>query len=166
MGVSSTAWALSVGATTVRGCLSNYSTTGRDLDVVAPGGGRDARPARTPYDRAVCRPGLGAPDIYQQTLTSLSSFGLVNEYEGTSMAAAHVSGVAALLIATRRLGANPSPAALERQLERTSRDLGAPGFDARYGYGLLNASSALRLGPSAALKARRASVAALRRIGP
>ena len=39
---------LSVGATTEHGCLADYSNTGADLDIVAPGGGRDARIAGRP----------------------------------------------------------------------------------------------------------------------
>jgi serine protease len=60
------------------------------------------------------------------------------------MAAPHVSGVAALVIASGRLGRRPSPRLTEEHLERTSRDIGAPGFDPRYGHGLLDAAAALR----------------------
>jgi len=71
-------------------------------------------------------------------------FGLPRGYEGTSMAAPHVSGTAALLVASGRLGKRPSPAAIEHRLESTARDIGAPGFDTRYGNGLLDAAAALR----------------------
>jgi len=60
------------------------------------------------------------------------------------MSAPHVSGIAALLIATRRLGKHPSPRALEERIESTSRDIGPPGFDTRYGHGLVDAAAALR----------------------
>jgi serine protease len=60
------------------------------------------------------------------------------------MAAPHVSGVAALLIGSRRLGPRPTPAAVEKRLKLTARDIGAPGWDARYGWGLLDAAAALR----------------------
>jgi serine protease len=60
------------------------------------------------------------------------------------MAAPHVSGVAALLIASRRIGRDPSPGAVERHLESTARDIGLPGWDARYGWGLLDAAAVLR----------------------
>ena len=60
------------------------------------------------------------------------------------MASPHVAGAAALVMATGRLGPNPKPAAVEHLLESTSRDLGAPGFDNRYGNGLLDVAAALR----------------------
>jgi serine protease len=58
------------------------------------------------------------------------------------MAVPHVSATAALVIASGVLGANPSPDAVERRLETTARDLGQPGPDRRYGYGLIDAGAA------------------------
>lgn len=54
---------------------------------------------------------------------------------GTSMAAAFVSGAAALLFA-----AQPSITALQVRdiLQRTATDIGSPGRDTTYGYGLVN----------------------------
>jgi subtilisin family serine protease len=61
---------------------------------------------------------------------------------GTSVAAAHVSGVAALI-----LERNPGidPAALEEVLFSTARDLGAPGRDPMFGYGLVDPYRALNV---------------------
>jgi serine protease len=58
------------------------------------------------------------------------------------MAAPHVSAAAALVVASGVLGVDPSPDAITQQLTQTARDLGAPGYDVRYGSGLLNAAVA------------------------
>jgi serine protease len=136
---------LAVAATTFNGCEADYSNAGSDVDVAAPGGGVDAPNADNPWDASHCRPDDNGHYVYQQTFThGIRRFGLPGGYEGTSMAAPHVSGIAALLIATRRLGKHPSPTALERHIEATARDIGPPGFDARYGHGLVDAAAALR----------------------
>jgi hypothetical protein len=55
-----------------------------------------------------------------------------------------VSAIAALLIATHRLGNHPRPGRVATQLRRTARDLGDEGYDTRYGHGLVDAAAALR----------------------
>ena len=66
---------------------------------------------------------------------------------GTSMASPYVAASAALLLA-----ANPvlTPTAVESRLERNATDLGAPGHDDHYGYGLVSPYGALTdaVGPS------------------
>ena len=63
--------------------------------------------------------------------------------EGTSFATPHVSAIAALIIATKRLGAHPTPLAVKQRIEQTATDLGPPGYDERYGFGLVNAAAAI-----------------------
>jgi serine protease len=138
-------YVLAVAATTNRGCQANYSNSGTLVDLSAPGGGVDAANSDTPYDAAKCRPDSPGRSILQETFVhSIARFGLPHGYVGTSMAAPHVSGVAALVIASGRLGANPSPDAVEHHIESTARDIGLPGWDPRYGWGLLDAAAALR----------------------
>ena len=132
---------VSVGATTIHGCLSDFSNDGRGLDLVAPGGGADAEIAGDTNCHPTEPPG---PDIFQMTFlgTSVRRFGLPSGYEGTSMAVPHVSATAALIIASRVLGAHPTPGQLEARLKQTAGDIGPPGYDTRYGAGLINAGRA------------------------
>jgi serine protease len=120
--------------------VGDYSNEGQDLDLVAPGGGTDAALEGDPGCHPQDPPGL---DIFQMTFTnSVRKFGLPDGYIGTSMAAPHASATAALVVASGLLGPNPTPAAIERRLELTARDLGAPGRDEHYGAGLLDAARA------------------------
>jgi serine protease len=141
---------ISVGATTIDGCQADYSNGGTGLKLVAPGGGSDAPNADNATDLANCHPGQDGPPIYQQTFSrdgAVRSFGIRGpEYEGTSMASPHAAAAAALLIASKRLGVHPTANAVEARLEHTARDLGQPGYDTRYGYGLIQ--PALALGPT------------------
>ena len=61
-------------------------------------------------------------------------------YEGTSMATAHVSGLAAMLY---QQGIT-KPAAIEAALKRSATDLGPAGRDDQYGFGMINARAAVR----------------------
>lgn len=136
---------IAVAATTFDGCEADYSNAGRDIDVSAPGGGVDAPNADNPWDIAHCRPDESIHYVYQQTFTSgIRHFGLPRGYEGTSMAAPHVSGIVALMISSKVLGTNPSPFQIEQRIEATARDVGPLGFDDRYGHGLVDAAAALR----------------------
>src|SRR4051795_466872 len=138
---------ISVGATTFDGCLADYSNAGRGLDLVAPGGGQDAAFSGNPNDKANCKPSGADHHIVQQTLwRDVRHFKLVG-FEGTSFATPHVTAAAALLIATKRLGAHPTPAAIKARLKATARDLGAAGTDRFYGAGLLDVGAALAPDP-------------------
>lgn len=140
-------YALSVGATTVDGCLANYSDVGNGLDMVAPGGGADSRVIdgrRGSTDTTNCRRRSSDLPIFQVTFgRSLKHFGIPNDYEGTSMASPHVAGVAALIVASGIIGPDPTPAAITERLELTAHDIGYPGYDTRYGFGLVNAGAAV-----------------------
>jgi subtilisin family serine protease len=66
---------------------------------------------------------------------------------GTSMAAPHVSGAAALIIDTKKCDLNLdgvcTPAEVQQRLEQTAIDLGDSGKDNLYGSGLVNVYNAL-----------------------
>jgi serine protease len=146
---------ISVGATTKDGCQASYTNYGTGLDLVAPGGGDDAV---VPSDPA-CHPNRVLPPVYQMTLTdppygglpgNLDRFGYPGVYVGTSMAAPEVSGAAALVIASRVLGPDPTPAQVLGRLERTATPLpaGATTPSLRYGYGLVDAGAATSRSPA------------------
>ena len=134
---------MAVGATTITGCQADYSNSGRDLDVVAPGGGADAPNSDSTWDSQHCNPDSFGRPIFQQTFVArgVRHFGLPGGYEGTSMAAPHVSAIAALIIATKRLGPHPPPHLVEAHIEATARPTDRPD---RYGAGLVDAGAALR----------------------
>lgn len=131
---------LSVGATTANGCLWALSNYGPNLDLVAPGGGADARISGDWRCHLNDRP-RGISQGTQKT-DRAQGFGPVDSVEGTSAAAPHVAAAAALVIASGVLGAKPTPADVEAHLKRTARDLGRAGRDDRYGAGLLDAAAA------------------------
>jgi hypothetical protein len=80
---------------------------------------------------------LAAPGVRVWEATPHATY---NYTTGTSVAAAHVSGVAALI---RERNPNIDPAALEDALYTTARDLGTPGRDPQFGYGLVDPYRAL-----------------------
>jgi serine protease len=134
---------IGVGGSTEGGCLGDYSLVGKKVDLVAPGGG-------TPVARCTS---VSARPIYQVTLRagSTRTFGIPGNYVGTSMAAAHVSGVAAMVLAAGTYGGprfspeNGQGAKIRvnevtERLRETARDLGLP--RAQQGAGLLDAGAA------------------------
>ncbi len=132
---------IAVGATTRDRCLAGYSNGGAGLDLVAPGGGTDALLPSDPD----CFPERSLPSIYQLTLVDpphWSRFGYPGYYIGTSMSAPEVAATAALVIASRVLGAHPTPGQVLVRLEQTAVPLGGAHPNREYGYGLLDAGAA------------------------
>ncbi len=123
---------IAVGA--VRRDLSRpyFSSYGKALDLVAPGG-----------ERAVVDGdgGESGDGIFQQTLKGSPSTFCYCFMASTSAAAAQVSGAAALLVGSGRA---TRPAKVREALISGARDLGPPGRDAEYGAGLVQSSAALQ----------------------
>ncbi len=127
---------IGVGGSTEGGCIGDYSLAGEGVDLLAPGGGVPA----------VGCPSVSSGPIFQVTFKDGSTrrFGEPSDYVGTSMAAAHVSGVAAMVLASgtlsRKLVRRAKVAAVARRLRQTARDLGLP--PTRQGAGLIDAGRA------------------------
>jgi serine protease len=130
---------IGVGGTTEGACLGKYSLTGKAVDVVAPGGGRPRAGCPSVFDRP----------IYQVTLKPHSTklFGEPGEYSGTSMAAAHVSATAAMILAAGIVPETTPPElvkAVTQRLKRTARSIGLP--KTQQGAGLIDAHRATEPG--------------------
>lgn len=125
------AYVIAVGATQYDEARAPYSNYGSSLDLVAPGG-----------NTLVDLNGDGYGDgVLQNTFGETPGDWAYWFYQGTSMAAPHVSGVAALVLVR-----NPSltPDMVRNVLQSTAEDLGAPGRDNTFGWGLVDAEKALR----------------------
>jgi len=112
---------LCVGAVDKRRQRSFFSSFGSGLGLVAPGGS-----------------GGSATGMPSEDVLSTFKGSAYQALAGTSQAAPHVSGVAALLVSRGVRG----QAAVKRILA-TATDLGTPGNDAEYGAGLVNARAAV-----------------------
>ncbi len=129
---------VSVSALSYDGRLASYSNYGAGLWVTAPGGDPSrASPA--------------GPDRIHSTSATFSGALRIPFYtgqNGTSMATPHVAGVAALMRAVRP---SMTPAEFDAWLSsgQITRDVDAPGYDQRTGYGLIDAARAVLLAAGA-----------------
>jgi serine protease len=151
--------AYAVASGTIRGCISRFSSHGKDIGITAPGGGVDA-----PAAGSQCAAHGRGPGIIQLTLRNSDGgaagfleFGYPH-YEGTSMAAPHVSAGGALVISSkllkRKLGHKPKPSEIETWLACSARAPFDPATASLYGAGLLDLGAALdRSTPCPELKA-------------
>lgn len=113
--------AISVAAVNWAGALSYFSNRGSGLDVSAPGG-----------------------EMYSNTspeggIYSSVRGGLYAYFQGTSMAAPMVTGVAGVVASVKGLRG----AALRSALESNTDDLGTAGYDTQFGYGRVNLAKVL-----------------------
>ncbi|MBW2257244.1 MAG: S8 family serine peptidase [Deltaproteobacteria bacterium] len=121
---------IAVGATGYAASRTPYSNEGAELDLVAPGGNTGTDDNGDGY----------ADGVLQETFVRKGPnyTWKYHFWQGTSMATPHVAGVAALLAS---LGASNTE--IRSILTTTATDLGDPGWDSIYGWGLLNAGAAV-----------------------
>jgi serine protease len=111
---------IAVGAVGPDGKRASYSQYGPQMELMAPGGNRQ----------------LGSNAEILSTYWDLETKRYTWDYQqGTSMAAPHVSAIAALL---KSYGIT-DPDYIRLLLRDTARDMGTPGYDEETGYGLVDA---------------------------
>jgi len=105
---------ISVGGTTESGCVATYSFKSEAIDLAAPGGGTGYEGCPHPSrNRPILQVGMIGGDP--------GWFGIEPGWAGTSMAAAHVAGGAAAVLASKVLTDRRGPAQVRRRLEGTAR---------------------------------------------
>lgn len=129
---------ISVGGTTESGCVANYTFRSDAIEIAAPGGGSTVSGCpRHTRERPILQVGMIGQDP--------SWFGIEPGWKGTSMAAAHVAGAAAMVIASDALGSKKGPRQVRDRLLATARlpefarGLPATGF----GAGIVNLGKAV-----------------------
>ncbi|MBC8208531.1 MAG: S8 family serine peptidase [Desulfobulbaceae bacterium] len=123
-----------VSAVDGRGELTPYSNHGSEIDLAAPGGDITSDVNGDGYGDGILSTGA---DDSSGTIQPTYVF-----MQGTSMAVPHVSGVAALM---KSVWPELSPAGFDLLLQGgwLATDLGDPGHDSLYGYGLIDARQAV-----------------------
>ena len=132
---------VSVSATDYLNNIAPYSNFGSTIDVAAPGG-----------DNSRDTNGDSFPDGVLSAIADTSSGSRVSDYafyQGTSMATPHVAGVVALMKAVYP-GLTPAEFDTLLQSGEITNDLGVPGRDNLYGYGMIDAFKAVQRAQSIA----------------
>ena len=115
---------IGVGATGRSNGIAEFSNFGTWISVSAPGDGI-----------------YSTMPTYESTLSESEGAGVGYGYlSGTSMATPYVAGVAALVAS---LYPNMPASGIKSQIERSTQDLGVPGFDGFFGFGQVSARRAL-----------------------
>src|SRR3990172_3106949 len=135
---------ITVASTDHNDIRSGFSNFGTMMDVAAPGGDSTSTGPLYPEINILSLRASGT-DMYCSGSSGCGIMIVQDSYyraRGTSMAAPHVSGLAALL-----LSVNPSftKEQVRQAIRGGSDDLGTPGFDEQYGFGRINAYRSLQI---------------------
>jgi serine protease len=128
--------AMSVAAVGPSNARAYYSSTGSYCEIAAPGGNAREGGSAAEVWQVTLSPGANNPLLIQPRFDVYAEVA----FQGTSMAAPHVAGVAALIMSQ---SPGISPAAVERLIRSTALDLGPAGKDDSFGYGLVQARTAV-----------------------
>lgn len=130
---------ITVASSTELDTRSYFSNIGSLIDVAAPGGGEDGGSTNR-VGRNILSLRAGATDMYADGLCTVGT----NYYRarGTSMAAPHVAGVAALVLAAHPAFA---PDDVSQVLRGSADDIESAGFDLLSGAGQVNAQRAVSI---------------------
>ncbi|MBF9238264.1 S8 family serine peptidase [Hymenobacter sp. BT683] len=118
--------------------FASYSNFGTPAVMFAAPGGDFSYPD---FSETTTMFGYYMPTYAMDMVLSTDKDGSYSWLAGTSMAAPHASGIAALVIGQH--GGQLDPARVEAILRASADDLGKPGRDPYYGYGRLNAYRAV-----------------------
>lgn len=122
---------IAVTATTIENVLAPYSNSGPEAELAAPGGDTTTDLDKNEYGDGVLGP----------VMLPLGG-GAYAYYQGTSMAAPHVSGVLGLMLS---VNSHATPSMLRGYLSQSALDLGPADKDTSFGYGLVQATDAVTL---------------------
>lgn len=128
-------YVIAVSATRYDESLAPYSNYGSSIDLAAPGGDLSVDQNGDRYADGVLQ------NTFNPSTKDTGDFGYYF-FQGTSMAAPHVSGVAALVASVLiQQGDSTSPDVIRSILQSTARDKGPAGVDIYYGHGIVDAAA-------------------------